>query len=137
MSGSESDGSEDLSSPPPAPPPPPGLGLGLSLAMPAVSGNTLFEEENAAASCGVVRLLLQLDERAEMEAEFDVGQTVAFVKVRAMELFGFEETLAADPRNLLLSLPGSREELLDPMSLNDYAEFQRGGTVAVAAAATF
>ena len=100
--------------------------------MPSVSGATLFEEESAAASGGLVRLVFQLDGRTEMDHMIEVGQTVAFVKVRAMEIFGFDETLAANPASLMLSLQ-SGQELLDPMSLNDYPEMVPGGTVIITA----
>ncbi len=62
----------------------------------------------------------------------DLGQTVAFTKVRYMETLGLDAELALDPGALRLALLDGRE-LIDPLSLNDLDDFAPGACVVVAA----
>jgi hypothetical protein len=116
--------------------------LGLSLSVAPRETRLPEDEEERALGAGLVRLVFKMgdaddpDSYLEETLDCDCGQTVAFTKVRFMEAVSFDADRALDPANLVLRLPDGRD-LMDPLSLNDYAELVPGAAVVIEALPTF
>ena len=103
------------------------MDLGLSLNVPAAGAT---ESEDAAAEKSTVKVVFQAEGK-EVVGEFEVGQTIAYLKARAMELLQFPPEACRLPSNLSLAI--NDKVLIDPMSLADYPDFLPGSTVVVVA----
>uniref|UniRef100_A0A7S0IRA6 Ubiquitin-like domain-containing protein n=1 Tax=Calcidiscus leptoporus TaxID=127549 RepID=A0A7S0IRA6_9EUKA len=106
-------------------------GLGFSLKLPAKSAEPQLDDESedvALAAAGVCLVHLTIDDGSEKAEQVPMAQTIEFVKARALVLFA-TQLEGKTTNDLCLLLNGA--ELLNPMSLSDYSDFQPGKTVRV------